>query len=137
MRALSPSRTSVSRASIVLRGITAAAVLLSADVHLVLYIVDNYASIPVVGPLFLLNAIAGFAIGVLLLVWFSWIPPFLAAGFGAATLAAFYLSATVGFFGVNEQQLGGSQQLLAAVSEWIALIGGIAVLVLERRSRTR
>ena len=116
-----------------LRAFTAAGVLLSADIHLVLY-VEGYDQIDVVGPMFLLNAVAGFVIGVLVLVWRHWLPLLAALGFGAATLGAFYLSTTVGFFGV-EETLGGTQQVLAAVSEWVAVVGAAAALVVERRRR--
>lgn len=119
------------KGAIVLRALTAAGVLLSADIHLVLY-VDGYDTIAVVGPLFLLNAIAGFVIGVLVLAWRHWLPLLAALGFGASTLAAFYLSTTVGFFGVNET-LGGTQQVLAAAAEWVAVVGALGALLVERR----
>ncbi|WP_265523352.1 hypothetical protein [Oerskovia flava] len=125
-----PEPPARSRRAWVLRGITAAGLLLSADIHLVLYL-EGYRDIEVVGPLFLLNAVAGFALGLLVLTWGSWLPLLGAVGFGALTLAAFYLSTTVGFFGVNET-VGGTQQVLAAVSEWVAVIAGLAALARER-----
>ncbi|MEK8224902.1 hypothetical protein NKG05_00095 [Oerskovia sp. M15] len=85
-----------------------------------------------VGPLFLLNAIAGFVLGLLVLVWRHWLPLLGAIGFSVATLGAFYLSTTVGFFSVNET-VGGVQQVTAAVSEWVALVGALLALVVERR----
>ncbi|MFD4992751.1 hypothetical protein ACFWH7_10880 [Cellulosimicrobium cellulans] len=115
----------------VLRGLTAAGLLLSADVHLVLF-VEGYRDIGVVGPLFALNAVAGLVLGLLVLVWRHWLPLLGAVGFGALTLAAFYLSTTVGFFGVNET-VGGTQQVLAAVSEWVVVVAGTLALVVERR----
>lgn len=118
----------------VLRGVTSAAVLLSAVVHLYLYVADGYDSIDVVGPMFVVNAVAGLVIGVLLLIWRSWIPLFLAAGFGAATLGAYVLSATIGFFGV-QSQIMGVNEWLGAVSEAVAIVGGLAGLLVERRSR--
>jgi hypothetical protein len=119
----------------VLRGLTAAGLLLSADIHLVLF-VEGYRDIEVVGALFALNAVAGLVLGLLVLVWRHWLPLLGAIGFGALTLVAFYLSTTVGFFGVNET-VGGTQQVLAAVSEWVAVVGGTLALVVERRrSRT-
>ncbi|MBD5788072.1 hypothetical protein IF650_18095 [Cellulosimicrobium terreum] len=114
-----------------LRGLTAAGLLLSADIHLVL-LVEGYRDIEVVGPLFALNAAAGLVLGVLVLVWRHWLPLLGAVGFGALTLAAFYLSTTVGFFGVNET-VGGTQQVLAAASEWVAVVAGTLALVVERR----
>jgi len=119
------------RGAWLLRGLTAAGLLLSADVHLVLF-VEGYADIDVVGPLFLLNAVAGLVLGLLVLVWRHWLPLLGAVGFGALTLAAFYLSTTVGFFGVNET-VGGTQQVLAAVAEWVVVVAGTLALVVERR----
>ena len=123
------SATPASRATNgVLRGLTAAGVLLSADVHLYLW-ATGFKDIHVIGPLFLLNAIAGLVIGVVLLVWNHWLPAFLSAGFGAATLAAFYISVTRGLFGLHEVA-GGTQQVLAEVAEWVALVGGAALFLL-------
>ncbi|WP_336706145.1 hypothetical protein [Oerskovia sp. USHLN155] len=119
------------RGAWLLRGVTAAGLLLSADVHLFLY-VQGYQDIEVVGPLFLLNAVAGFALGLLVLVWRHWLPLLGAIGFSVATLGAFYLSTTVGFFSVNET-VGGVQQVTAAVAEWVALVGALLALVVERR----
>ncbi len=119
----------------VLRGLTAAGLLLSADIHLVLY-VEGYADIEVVGPLFLLNAVAGLALGIAVLVWRHWLSLLGAFGFGVLTLGAFYLSTSVGFFGVNET-VGGTQQVLAAASEWVTVVGAVAAAVVEYRQRPR
>src|SRR4051794_1459926 len=75
----------------VLRGVVAAAVLLSAVVHLELW-AEGFNQLAVVGPAFLLNAIGGFVIGLAVLVWRHWIPVVLAIGFGLATLGAFVVS---------------------------------------------
>ncbi|RZU32553.1 hypothetical protein [Blastococcus saxobsidens] len=82
------------------------AVLLAAMgwLHLDLWF-DGYRTIAVIGPAFLLNAVAGFALAVLLLV----VPRRLLAGAAAlgalaaaGTLAALVLSTTVGLFGFVE-----------------------------------
>jgi hypothetical protein len=109
-----------------LRFVTAAAALVSAVVHLFLW-VDGYRDIAVIGPAFLLNAVAGAVIAVLLLVWRHWVPAFLVVGFGASTLGAFVLSATVGLFGVHERWTGG-WVLTAAVSEVICIVGGLLLM---------
>ncbi len=109
-----------------LRIVTAAAALVSAVVHLLLW-VDGYRDISVIGPAFLLNAVAGAVIAVLLLVWRHWVPAFLAAGFGASTLGAFVISATVGLFGVHERWTGG-WVLTAAVSEVVCIVGGLLLM---------
>ena len=108
------------------RIVTAAAALVSAAVHLILWL-DGYRDIDVIGPAFLLNAVAGAVIAVLLVLWHHWIPAFLVTGFGASTLGAFVLSTTVGLFGVNEQWTGG-WVLTAAVSEVVCIVGGLVLL---------
>jgi hypothetical protein len=113
------------------RGVAAAGVLLSADVHLVLYF-QGFSDISVIGPSFMLNAIAGIAIGLALLLWRHWLPLLAAVGFGIATLTAFYLSATVGLFGLHET-FGGNQQVLAEVAEWCAIAGAVVAWSAERR----
>ncbi len=117
----------------VLRGIVAAAVLLSADIHLVLYL-DGFADIPVIGPLFLVNVVVGLLIGVGMLIVRHWFLTFLAAGFGAATFAAYLISRTVGLFGVREQTWD-PQAVLAAVAEIVAAVGGVVLLAAQLRSR--
>jgi hypothetical protein len=71
------------------------------------------------------NAVTGVVIAVLLLGWRSWVPLLLAVGFGVATLGAFALSVTVGLFGFQET-LGGVSQWIAAVSEVVAIVAGVA-----------
>ncbi len=108
------------------RIVTAVAALVSAYVHLKLWL-DGMRDVDVIGPAFLFNAVAGLVIAVLLLTWRHWVPGFLAAGFGASTLGAFILSATVGLFDVHEQWTGG-YQLTAAAAEVVCIIGGLLVL---------
>lgn len=118
----------------VLRGVVAASVLLSADIHLVLY-AEGFSDIPVIGPLFLVNVVAGLAIGVVMLVWRHWLPVLAAVGFGAATFGAFLMSRTVGLFGIREM-LWDAQGVLAAVAEVVAVLGGVALLVAAARLRS-
>ena len=116
------------------RGLAAAGVLLSAAVHLDLY-AGGFRDLATIGPLFMLNAIAGLAIGLLLLCWPNWLSAFAAAGFGVATLVAFYLSVTVGLFGWQEIA-SGEPQLLAEAAEYVAAVfGGLAAWMLWRQSR--
>jgi hypothetical protein len=109
-----------------IRIVTALAALVSATVHLILFF-DGYKDVDVIGPAFLTNAVAGVVIAALLLGWHHWIPAFLVAGFGASTLGAFVLSATVGLFGVHERWTGG-WVLTAAVAEIVCVAGGLALL---------
>ncbi|GAA4413333.1 hypothetical protein GCM10023168_36170 [Fodinibacter luteus] len=115
------------------RIVTAVAALVSAAVHLILWF-DGYRDIDVIGPAFLLNAVAGAVIAALLVLWRHWVPALLVTGFGASTLGAFVLSATVGLFGVHEQWSGG-WVLTAAASEVVCIIGGLVLLREEWPSR--
>ncbi|MFE5293557.1 hypothetical protein ACFQ8T_15400 [Isoptericola sp. NPDC056618] len=105
------------------------AVLVSAVVHVVLY-VDGYDTIAVVGPLFLLNAVAGVALAVLLVVWRHWLPLVGGIGFGGLTLLAFVLSTTVGFYGVNET-FAGTTEIVAAAAEVVAVVASAVALLRE------
>jgi len=115
------------------RIVTAVAALVSAAVHLVLWI-DGYRDIEVIGPAFLVNAVAGTVIAALLMTWRHWLPAFLVAGFGASTLGAFVISATVGLFGVHESWSGG-WVLTAAASEVVCILGGLLLLREEWAAR--
>ncbi|HEX6517457.1 MAG TPA: hypothetical protein VF049_17970 [Nocardioidaceae bacterium] len=115
------------------RTLAAAGTFVSGLVHLWLWF-DGFRDISVVGPLFLLNAIAGVAIAVALLAWRQWLPLFLAAGFGATTLAAFLISTTVGLFGVHEV-FWGTSQVAAGIAEIVAMVAGGLGLWLENRHR--
>jgi hypothetical protein len=112
-----------------LRMVVAVAVLVSGAVHVKLW-ADGVRDINVIGPLFLLNAVAALVIAGALLFWRSWLPLLAAVGFGASTLMAFVLSATVGLFGVNESWTG-SYVVTAYVSELVALVAGCWALYAE------
>ena len=118
-----------------LRIVAVVAVLVSAVVHLKLWF-DGFRDIEVIGPAFMLNAVAGVVIAVLLLAWRHWIASFLTAGFGASTLGAFIISATVGLFGVHESWSGG-YVLTAAISEAVAIVAGLALLWQDNPIRSR
>jgi len=120
-----------------LRGLTAAGVITSAVVHLDLY-GAGFSSISVIGPLFLLNAIAGLVLGLGVLVWRHWAPALLCAGFGAVTAAAYWWSVLFGLFGVREVT-GGWSVILAEIAEYLAVACGLAVtgMLLAHRRATR
>ena len=108
-----------------------AAVLVSGLAHLWLWGYDGFRLIAWIGPLFLANAFAAVVIGGLLVIWRSWVPPLLALGFGATTLGAFLVSATVGLLGLHEILLG-PWQVVCAVAEVVAVVAGLALLGRER-----
>jgi hypothetical protein len=110
-----------------IRFVGAAAVLVSAAVHLYLWF-DGFRDLNVVGPAFMLNAVGGAVIAVLLVTWRSWVPALLTLGFGVGTLGAFILATTVGLFGLHEHWLGWTVWT-AAVAEVVAIVVGALLLV--------
>ena len=115
----------------VLRGLTATGVLLSASVHLQLW-AQGVRVVPFIGEAFMLNAIGGLVLGLLVLTWWKPWPLIGAVLFGLGTLGAFAASVTVGLLGFREQA-AGVPQALAAGAEIAAVVFGIAALVAERR----
>ena len=107
------------------RLIAAAAVTVSALLHLKMWF-DGVRD-QSVGPAFMLNAIGGVVIAVLLVTWRHWAPPLLAVGFGLSTLGAFTIATTVGLFGVHDHWVGG-YVWTAAASEVLALVAGLVAL---------
>jgi hypothetical protein len=112
-----------------LRLVGAAALLVSAGVHLYLWFdgVRNQS----VGPMFLVNVVAGIVIAVLLVRWRHWLASFLTLGFGAATLGAFTIASTVGLLGVHTEWRGASVWL-AAIAEVVCIVVGAVLLVQQR-----
>ncbi|MEU6601387.1 hypothetical protein [Streptomyces flaveolus] len=94
---------------------TAATLAAGGYLHARLYI-DGYRFIPVIGPLFLLQAGASIALAVLLLVE---TPPLLlriaAAGIALGALGGFAASRTVGVFGFTEHGLRPAPQALLSL----------------------
>ncbi len=113
----------------VMRMVAAAAVLVSAAVHLIMWF--NGVRDQSVGPAFLLNAAGGVVIAALLLLWNHWVPPLLAVGFGVSTLSAFVIATTVGLFGVHDHWQGG-YVWTAATAEVIAILAGATALLQQR-----
>ena len=111
------------------RWLAALAVLVAAVVHLVLW-TQGYSDISVVGPLFLLNAVGGIVLAVLLVSWWHWLPLIGGIGFGALTLIAFVLSTTVGFYGVSGSFVG-TNELIAAAAEVVAVVASTVALLRE------
>ena len=70
-------------------------------IHLHLWL-EGYRHIPTNGPLFLLDAVAGFILAAVVLVWPRPLAGLLAAGYTAATLVALLISLAVGLFGFRE-----------------------------------
>ena len=94
---------------------------------------SGYRHVHVIGPLFIVNVVAGVIIAVLLVTWHHWLAPFLALGFGASTLGGFAISAQWGLFGDHESWKG-AYIWVAAIAEAVAIVGGLYALALERRT---
>jgi hypothetical protein len=109
------------------RVLAAVAVLVSAGVHLYLWD-DGYKDVDTIGPAFLLNAIGGAVIAVLLIAWAHWLPALLALGFGASTLGGFILSTTVGLFGLEESWEGWYVWTAAGSEVAAILLGGLLLM---------
>jgi hypothetical protein len=63
---------------------------------------EGYRHLPTNGPLFLVDAIGGFILAAILLVWPRPLAGLLGTGFMAATLGALIVSINVGLFGFQE-----------------------------------
>ena len=109
------------------RYVAATAVLASMAIHLILWI-QVVRGMHIIGPLFLLNVVAGVVIAVLLVRWRHWLPGMLSACFGMATLGAFTISATVGLYGTHEHW-SGFYVWGAAISEVVAVLAGCAIML--------
>jgi hypothetical protein len=72
-----------------------------ASVHLHLW-QEGYRQVPTDGPLFLLDAAAGFVLAAVLLAWPRPLAGLAAAGYTASTLSALLISLRVGLFGFHE-----------------------------------
>ncbi|MFE4959719.1 hypothetical protein ACFRCW_38475 [Streptomyces sp. NPDC056653] len=110
-----------------LRSATAATLAASGYIHAQLYI-DGYRFIHIIGPLFLLQASASFALAALLLIGTS---PLLlrtaAAGVALGALGGFTASRTVGVFGFTEHGLQPEPQ---AVLSLLAETGTLLLLAI-------
>jgi len=96
-------------------------ILLNGGVHL--YLWDHaYRQIRVMGPLFLLNAVAALLIAVALIWKPEGITALLALALSAGTFMAFVLSVTIGLFGFT---VGWDQNAVIAV---VAEMGAIVLL---------
>jgi hypothetical protein len=112
------------------RIIAAIAVLVSAYVHLYEWL-NGMRHVHVIGPLFVVNIVAGVVIAVLLVTWKHWFAPFLAFGFGASTLAGFAIATTsAGLFGDHEKWQG-SYVWAAAIAEAVTVLAALFSLSRE------
>lgn len=88
----------------------------------------------VVGPMFLLNVAASVVLAIAVLVWRHWLVGLATLGFGAATLGAYVMSLTVGFFGVQEQ-FKTTLEVWGVVTDVAAILAGALLLLSHQRSQ--
>jgi len=91
----------------------------TAGLHLDLYL-TGYRTIPTIGPLFLLQVIAGLGLGLLVLVTGNRLVALAGAGYAVATLGGYLLSVQFGLFGFRE--IRTTAGIVAAVIEVAAFI---------------
>jgi hypothetical protein len=116
-----------------MRLLAALAVLVSAAVHLYLWFQD-FRHAHVVGPAFMVNAVGGLIIAILLVTWRHWIPLVLGVGFGVATLGAYIIAATAGLYGVHENWTGW-EAWTALVAEVVVILAAGTLLIQENPLR--
>jgi hypothetical protein len=96
---LTKSRGSMATAAFVLAGLL---VVWSAYIHFRLWQTEGYRHIPTIGPLFIIQSIAGVVIGVLIVaVRRLWVAV-VGAGFAISTMVGFVVSLEVGLFGFQD-----------------------------------
>ena len=111
----------------------------TAAIHLDLYL-TGYRTIPTIGWLFLLQVIAAFALGGLVLLTGSRLVAALGAGFALSTLGGYLLSVQFGLFGFREVRttagiVAGIIEVLAfAVLAFLAATASPAALAADDRS---
>jgi len=111
-------------------GIVGAALLVaSGAIHLDLYL-TGYRTIPTIGPLFLLQVIAAFALAVAIPVTGSWVAAAAGAGFAISTLGGYLLSLWVGLFGFTLAAAPGVPYVKDLGRRLLPAVAGASVLAL-------
>lgn len=115
----------------------AATVVISAVVHLYLWgKTDGYRAVPTVGPLFLIQGIAGCILGPAMLYFRRVITDAAGAAYMAMSLGALYLSINGGLFGFNET-LNAPWVKFSLVDEIVGLVACLAAAAITLGSGSR
>jgi len=131
---MSATATRVPAEATALRRTAAIGTAVSAVVHGYLF-VDGWSIVPVVGPMFAVNAVAGAVIAVALIASAHVVWRCLAVGFNALSLLALLISHTqLGFFGLREA-FWDSWQVMALVGESVGLLAAAVAVVMWWRAR--
>jgi hypothetical protein len=115
----------------------AATIVASAVVHLYLWgKADGYRAVPTIGPLFLLQGIAGCLLGSVMLVFRRVITDAAGAVYLAMSLGALYLSINGGLFGFDET-LNAPWVKFSLVDEIVGLVACVAAAAITVGSGSR
>jgi predicted lipoprotein with Yx(FWY)xxD motif len=101
VRVMSNARGPGAGSRLLLRVIGAGLLIATAAIHLDLYL-TGYSTIPTIGPLFLLQVIAGFGLGLLVLATGDRLIAAAGALFALSTLGGYLISVQFGLFGFRE-----------------------------------
>jgi predicted lipoprotein with Yx(FWY)xxD motif len=119
------------RARLALRLAGGGLLIATGAIHLDLYL-TGYRSIPTIGWLFLLQVIAAFGLGAVVLAFGAWLTAAAGAVFALATLGGYLLSLWIGLFGFKEvRTTAGTVAGVIEVAAFAAL-SGLAVMPTER-----
>jgi hypothetical protein len=122
-------------AALVLRLACAGLLIWVAAIHLHLWS-EGYRHIPTIGPLFLADAVGGFLLAAVLLVWPRPLAGLLGAGFLASTLGGLIISINFSLFGFRESS-GASFVVESIILESVGAVVLLAWVGAVWRSLTR
>ena len=97
---------------------------------------EGYRDIPTIGPLFLADAVVGFVLAAVVLVWPRPLAGLLGAGFMASTLGGLIVSLNFGLFGFQESS-GASFVIESIILESAGAVALLAWAVVCRNSTRR
>ena len=129
---IEPSGSTARRAAITLGLVVGSALLASSGViHLQLW-ATGYRTIPTIGPLFLLQGIAGVLLAVVLLLWRRLLLVVAGAGFLVATIGGLLVSVKFGLFGFMDTLAAPYAGLSVVLESAGAVVLGIVGTALVR-----
>jgi hypothetical protein len=130
-----PSGSAARRTAITLGLVVGSALLASSGaIHLRLW-ATGYRTIPTIGPLFLLQGIAGVLLAVLLVIWRRLLVVVAGAGFMVATVGGLLVSVNFGLFGFMDTFAAPYAGLSLVLEITGAVVLGVVGTVLVRGDR--
>jgi hypothetical protein len=127
---IGPSGSAARRTAITLGLVAGAALLASSGlIHLQLWAM-GYRTIPTIGPLFLLQGVAGLLLAIVLLLWRRLLVVAAGAGFMVATVAGLLVSIKFGLFGFMDTFAAPYAGLSAVLESAGAVVLGVVGTVL-------